>query len=165
MRTRIWNELTKTKNDIEYLRVYSLFQEKISRTINISIVVFSSTGVLSWGFFKDPKFIGIACAVTAGISLIKLISPYIILSEKDARKLDEYYSSMIQFYGLLEKFWYEFENNKVDKDKVTDEFYRISAKINETKKKYADISIAHIGYLTKKARDKSNSYFEKTFNL
>jgi hypothetical protein len=164
MRTRIWTEITHTKHDIEYLRVYSLFQDKISRTLNILILVFSSSGVLSWGFFKDPKYVGISCAITAGISLIKLISPYFILSEKDTRKLDKYYSSLIHYYHLLEKFWYDCEDGNINQNKLTDEFYKISAKVNEINDRYVDLSVVHIGFLIEKAKTNSDNYFEQTFN-
>ena len=78
MRTRIWNEITKSKHDIEYLRVYSRFQGNLARWINIMILLFSTTGILGWSIWKDPNLAGIACSLTGGMTLVKMVSPFYV---------------------------------------------------------------------------------------
>ena len=165
MRTRIWTESTKMKHDVEYLRTYILFQGKVSRILNVLILVFSSSGVLSWSMFESPQFIGIVCSITAGISLIKLISPYIILSEKETKKLDKYYTLLINDFDKIEKFWYDNENGEISEKKITDRFYKITASINEINDRYGDLNILHLKKLTQTAKRNSDEYFKNNFNL
>jgi hypothetical protein len=165
MRTRIWNEITKTKHDIEYLSAYTLFQDKISRRINVLILLFSSSGILGWSVFESPLFTGIVCSITAGISLIKLISPYFILSEKEVKKLDKYYALMIQHFDKIEKFWYDNEDGAIPQNKLTTEFYQLTEKVNEINDRYGDLDIRHINRLSKKAKKNSDEYFNNNFNL
>jgi len=165
MRTRIWSELTKVKHDIEYLRVYLIFQSGINRFINVSILIFSSAGILGWGVFQKPKYAGIACAITAGISLIKLVSPYFILSDKETKKLDKYYATLVQHYDMVEKFWYDSEDGKIEQTSFTNEFYSLTKAANELNDRYSDLPIMHIWFLIRKAKINSDSYFLQTFNV
>lgn len=164
MRTRIWNEITETKHDIEYLRAYSFFQDKVSRIFNVLILVFSSSGVMSWGILDNPKYTGILCSITAGISLIKLISPHFLLSEKETKKLDKYYALLIHHFDKIEKFWYDYEDGQISNNNLTNEFYKLSGSVNEINERYNDLNIIHFRSLIKKAKKHSDEYFNKNFN-
>lgn len=164
MRTRIWNEITKTKHDIEYIQAYIYFQEKINRRINILALIFSSSGVLSWAFFKKPEFAGFVCVITGGISLIKIISPFYVLSEKDKKQLDKYNATLIRYYDKIEKFWYDNEDDKIQKAEISNGFYSIIKEGNKINETYGHLSIRHITSLTLKAKKNTDIYFENNFN-
>ena len=165
MRTRIWNELTKTKHDVEYLRVYSLTQNAISRFMNVFILVFSTGGLLGWGIFKEPKYAAIACIITSAVSSIKLISPYFILSDKEVKKLDKYHQLLVEQYDMIEKFWYDNASNSADCSQFSNAFYKITAKTNEINSRYNDLTIISLFFLTKRAKLNSDNYFKQVFNV
>lgn len=164
MRTRIWNEITKSKHDIEYLRVYSRLQGNLARWINILILVFSTSGILGWSIWKEPNLAGVACGLTAGMTLIKMISPFFILSDKESKKLDKYYVQLINHFGLLEKFWYELENGQIKENKITTVFFNYVQKGTDIHDRYSDLNIMHLRSLIKKADTNTRDYFNNTFN-
>ena len=62
-------------------------RRKVLNIFNIVILGFSSAGIMGWAFWKD--FPLIACIIVSLISLLKLISPHIVPSDKQIDKLDE----------------------------------------------------------------------------
>jgi hypothetical protein len=164
MRTRVWYELAEIKFNVEYLAAYSHFQEVLSRWINIAILIFSSSGILGWQFFQNPGFAGIACAITAFISLVKMISPYFILSDKDVKKLDKYFIQLADHYLKFERLWYDLEDEELNTKETKDKFYELAKYANQIEDKYSDINIIHIKFLMKKAQRNSDDFFYKQFN-
>ena len=165
MRTRIWNEITKLKHDIEYLRVYSRLQGHLARWINILILVFSSTGILGWSIWKDSNLAGIACGLTAAMTLVKMISPFFILSDKETKKLDNYYVQLAHLFDSLEKFWYEFEDELINETKITSEFYKFVQKGTEIHDRFSDLNVMHIKSLIRKSDTNTRDYFNNIFNI
>lgn len=164
MRTRIWNELTKAKHDVEYLRVYSRKQVILSKIITVSILTFSSSGVLSWSIWEDPTLTGVACAIVAAISLLKLISPYFIMSEKELKKIDKYSFQLIGFYDKIEQFWYNMEDCRVNESSISSDFYKIVKEGNSIHNSFEDLEIFHIRKWIKTADKNSRDYFNNIFN-
>ena len=165
MRTRIWNEITKLKHDIEYLRVYSRLQGNLARWINIMILIFSSTGILGWSIWENPDLAGIACGLTVAMTLVKMISPFFILSDKETKKLDKYYVQLVNLFDLLEKFWYEFEDNRIKDSQITTEFYKFVQKGTDIHDRFSDLNIMHIKPLIKKSDTNTRNYFKNIFNI
>jgi hypothetical protein len=164
MRTRIWNELTKTKHDVEYLEVYSRKQNILSKLITILILIFSSSGILSWSIWNNIDYTGIACAITAGVSLIKLISPYFIMNEKELKKLDKYYFQLMNFFDRIEQFWYNMEDGEIDEGNINSKFYELVKEENNIHNNYNDLDIFHLKRWNKIADENSREYFRNVFN-
>lgn len=165
MRTRIWNEITKLKHNIEYLLVYSRLQGNLARWINILILVFSSTGILGWSIWKEPNLAAIACGLTAAMTLVKMISPFFILSDKETKKLDKYYVQLVNHFDSLEKFWFELEDEPIKENQITTEFYKFVQKGTDIHDRYSDLNIMHIKSLIKKSDTNTRDYFKNTFNI
>ena len=162
MRDRIWNELTQTYHDTEYLRIYAKFQSGINRLYNVLILTFSSAGILGWQVTKN--FPLVVCIITAGLSLMKLVSPFFLMNSKDQRKLDDYHHALCDYYQKLEKFWFKMEDNKVPDDEITDRFYKLEMKGSALTKKFKDLDIMDIWFLRKRARKEFISYTNRVFN-
>jgi len=165
VRTRIWNEITKSKHDVEYIMVYSRFQSNLSKWMNILILVFSSSGILGWQIWEKPEMAAIACGLTAGVTLIKMISPFFILSDKETKKLDKYYIQLVNHFDRLEKFWYQSEESSDNQTKLTDDFYKLVNEGNTIHDRFNDINIMHLSSLVKKADFNSREYFKNIFNV
>lgn len=162
MRDRIWNELTQTYHDTEYLRIYAKFQSGINRLYNVLILIFSSAGILGWQITKN--FPLVVCIITAGLSLMKLVSPFFLMNSKDQRKLDDYHQALCDYYHRLEKFWFKMEGRKIPDEEVTDRFYKLEIKGSALTKKFKDLDIMDIWFLKKRARKESVSYTNRVFN-
>lgn len=163
MRNRIWTEVTQTRFEVEFLKNYLIFQDSISKYVNICILLCSSGGILSWSVFKKPEYSAMMCIITTFISLIKLISPHFIHSEKETRRIEKYYSSLKEYYNKLETFWYKY--NETNNDKVIiDNFHLLITNKNDIECRYLDISVIHISFIIKKAKKYTDIYFDNAFN-
>jgi len=85
MRNRIWAELTQSKHNIEFATLYSDRQRYILRIFNIGILAFSSAGIMGWKVWEDIPLI--SCILIAGISLLRLLQPHLIMNEKQLKIL------------------------------------------------------------------------------
>ena len=86
MRNRIWTELTQSKHNIEFTSTYSDRQRFILRIFNMGILAFSSAGIMGWKIWENLPLI--ACFIIAGISLLRLLQPHLIMNEKQLKNLD-----------------------------------------------------------------------------
>ncbi len=162
IRKRIWSELTQTKHDIEYVRLYSRFQVTLQKWINITILVCSGSGIVGW-IADHPNYAVLACIITGGISLIKLIAPFFIMSDQDLKKLNDYYSKQCNYFLELEKLWFEFEDGKNKSSSMSNRFYELVKKGNELHHEYSDLDITHFRRMSKFARNHSIDYFKLSF--
>jgi hypothetical protein len=162
MRERIWVELTQTKHDSEFLALYSDRQRTILRWFNISILIFSTGGVMGWPVWD--KFPIIACVIIALVSLLRLLQPHIIMTDKLLNDLDRINVFCADKYNQLERLWFDFDASRIDETEASNRFY----KILETGKDLTSIIDETIRQkpklLVKKAKEYSDIYFKQVFN-
>jgi len=163
MRNRIWTELTQTKHEVEYLRLYSRFQNNVQRWLNISVLIFSGSGILGWSIWEKPQLAGIACAITGAISLIKLISPYFIMSNQEVKKLNDYYAQLGDYYIKVERLWFDNEAGNLDLNSDSQPLYAIVQEGNSLHHEYSELSIIHFKKMIQIADNHSRSYLSNTF--
>src|SRR5690606_22181392 len=129
MRNRIWAELTQSKHNIEFTSTYSDRQRFILRIFNIIILAFSSAGIMGWKIWENlPLF---ACVVIAGISLLRLLQPHLIMNEKQLKNLDDIHRFYVDYYNQIEKLWFDFESNRITEIQVTDVFFELKQQETE----------------------------------
>ena len=87
MRERLWNELTQCKHHHIYCVLLIASQRRLLNVFNLTILAFSSAGIMGWTIWKEVPLI--ACIIVATISLLKLLSSHIVPSEKQIDKLDQ----------------------------------------------------------------------------
>lgn len=97
MRNRIWAELTQSKHNIEFASMYSDRQRAILRIFNMGILIFSSAGIMGWKIWENLPLI--ACIIIAGISLIRLLQPHLIMNEKQLKNLDDIHRFYADYYN------------------------------------------------------------------
>jgi hypothetical protein len=163
MRNRLWNELTQAKHNAEYASIYLDRQKQIANIFNITILVFSTSGILGWKVWD--RFPVIACAIVSGLSLLKLIQPHLIMSEKQLLKLDRIHIFYCDHFIKLEKLWHDLEDEDYSEKEVKEELYQVLESEIPISKELNGILLKKPKRLVRKAKQVSDDYFERVFNV
>lgn len=163
MRNRLWNELTQAKHDIEYVNLYLDRQKSISNWFNISVLVFSTSGILGWKIWDNLPII--ACIIVSIISLLKLLQPHIFMDEKSLSKINQVQLFYCKYFNKLEDLWYQFEKEELPETIVRQNFFQIIEAEVEINKILNELSIKKPKRLVKKAKQYSDDYFYRVFNV
>jgi hypothetical protein len=162
MRNRVWFELTQAKHHIEFTTLYAEVQRRNLRYFNISILVFSTSGVMGWKIWGNWPVI--ACVIITVVSLIRLIQPHIIMSDNQISNLDKISNFYSNYFNKLEELWYDSEHGIKEQESIKMEFY----KIKETELEFNNIINETVRNKPKKILEKainqSDTFFRKTYN-
>lgn len=162
IRDRLWNELTQCKHHHVYSIRLIAYQRRVLNIFNIAILLFSSAGIMGWKIWNN--FPVIACVIIAGISLLKLLSPHIVPSEKQIDRLDQVTDFYCEYYNKLEALWMDHYNERLNDEEAQKTFYLIKdteRKINPTVNQIVKSTNKRI---LKKADKETNDYFKQLFN-
>jgi hypothetical protein len=162
MRERLWYELGQVKHNHFYCVNLLARQRRILNLFNIIILVFSSAGIMGWAFWQQIPLI--ACIIVALISLLKLISPHIIPTEKQIEKLDYIVDFYFDYYNKLEKSWFDYYNERIDDKQVQDLFYELKDTERGVSKSVNEIIKTTNKKILIKANSETTNYLKQTFN-
>jgi hypothetical protein len=161
MRDRIWVELTQTKHDTEFLALYSERQRVVLRWFNIGILIFSSGGAMGWTIWDKVPVV--ACIIIAVVSLLRLLQPHLIMTDKLLNNLDRINSFYFDKYNQIEKLWFDFEADRIDEQEASKRFYNLL----DTCKEFSSILDETVREkpksLIKKAKKYSDDYLNQVF--
>lgn len=162
MRNRIWIELTQAKFYVEFTSLYCDRQRSILRYFNLGVLAFSTGGVMGWAFWGNMPLV--ACCIISTISLLRLVQPQLIMSDKQIQNLDSIYKFYFDYYNKLERLWFDFEHGAIDSETAKAQFFEIkdsegsiNAIVNETVRTKPNS-------LIKRAKCYSDEYFKLSFN-
>lgn len=162
MRNRIWYELTQAKHNIEFTSLYAEIQRKNLRLFNISVLVFSTGGVMGWKIWENLPMV--ACVIIAIISLVRLVQPHIIMSENQISNLDKICNFYSDYYNKLERLWYDSEHGVKDAESIKNDFFllketelTISSTVNESIRNKPK-------RILELAKNHSDTFFQRAFN-
>jgi len=162
MRDRIWKELTQAKFNSEFASIYADKQRSALRYFNICILVFSSAGVMGWSFWNG--FPLLSCAIIAGISLLRLLQPHIIMNDKQITNLDNISGFYFNYYNKLERLWYDLEHNTLDNESCKNSFFEIKHSEDGINQIINETIRSKPKKLVIEAKNNSDIYFKLTFN-
>ncbi|MCD8409283.1 hypothetical protein [Tenacibaculum finnmarkense] len=162
MRNRIWTELTQSKHNIVFTSIYSDRQRFILRIFNIGILTFSSAGIMGWKIWKDLPLI--ACILIAGISLLKLLQPHLIMNEKQLKNLDDIHKFYADYYNKIEKLWYQFDSNRITEEQATNAFFKLKKLETDINPIIADTIRSKPKGIVKRCKKNTDEYFNQVFN-
>lgn len=163
MRNRIWTELTQSKHNIEFASMYSDRQRFILRIFNMGILIFSSAGIMGWKIWENLPLI--ACIIIAGISLMRLLQPHLIMNEKQLKNLDDIHRFYADYYNNIEKLWYDFDSNRIDEEQATKSFFKLKKLETNINHLIAETIRSKPKRLVKKCKKNSDEYFNQVFNI
>jgi hypothetical protein len=162
MRNRIWAELTQSKHNIEFTSSYSDRQRFILRIFNMGILAFSSAGIMGWKIWENLPLI--ACIVIAGISLLRLLQPHLIMNEKQLKNLDDIHRFYADYYNRIEKLWYDFDSNRITEEQATNAFFKLKKLETDINPIIAETIRSKPKGIVKKCKKNTDEYFKQVFN-
>ncbi len=162
MRNRIWAELTQSKHNIEFTSTYSDRQRFILRIFNMGILAFSSAGIMGWKIWENLPLI--ACIVIAGISLLRLLQPHLIMNEKQLKNLDDIHRFYADYYNRIEKLWYDFDSDRITDEQATKAFFKLKKLETDINPIIAQTIRSKPKGIIKKCKKNTDEYFKLVFN-
>ena len=162
MRNRFWNEMAEAKHNEIYATLLAGSYRYWLNIVNIFITTFSAAGVMGWKFWDNAPVV--ACIIIAGISLLKLVFPFFIPSEKQIEKLDNVSDFYLNFYLQLEPIWFDFENDRITEEQLQKKFYEIKQSEREINKEINKIHWKSKKGITKKTKIEADIFFKNNFN-
>jgi hypothetical protein len=162
MRDRIWKELTQAKFNCEFASLYADKQRTSLRYFNICILVFSSGGVMGWSFWNGLPLL--SCGIIAGISLLRLIQPHIIMSDKQISNLDNISRFYFNYYNKLERLWYDLEHKTLDNESCKNLFFEVKQSEDEINQIINETIRSKPKKIVAESKINSDTYFKLTFN-
>jgi hypothetical protein len=126
------------------------------------ILAFSSAGVMGWAIWKDIPIV--ACIIIATISLLRLLSPHIVPSDKQIDKMDKVVDFYFDYYNQLEQLWLDHYNNRLTDEEMQSKFYLLKVTEREINKSVNEIVKQTNKKLTAKTDLETRSYLKNNFN-
>ena len=162
MRERLWYELAQTKHNHLYCVKLIGYRRRLLNYFNIAILVFSTSGVMGWSIWKDIPIV--ACCIVAVISILKLVSPQIIPSDKQIDKLDAVTDFYFDYFNKLEILWLDHYNKRLTDEDAQQKFYKLKNTERETNKITNEIVKSTNKKIYKKVDVEARAYLQLNFN-
>jgi predicted metallo-beta-lactamase superfamily hydrolase len=162
MRERLWYELGQVKHNHFYCVFLLSQQRRIMNYFNMTILAFSSAGIMGWSFWKEIPLV--ACVIVATISLLKLLSPHIVPSDKQIDKLDNVADFYFDYFNKLEQIWLDHYNYRTTDEKTQFLFYTLKDTEREISKTVNEIVKSTNKKIHKRADTETRNYLQRTFN-
>lgn len=162
MRDRIWTELTQAKHNEEFASVYADQQRINLKWFNMGVLVFSTGGVMGWTIWSS--FPLIACIIIATVSLLRLLQPHIIMTEKQISNIDIICKFYFCYYNKLERLWFDNEHKSIDTEAVKAKFFEIKDTESDVASLVNETIRTKPKRLVNKAGQNSITYLKRTFN-
>jgi hypothetical protein len=162
MRDRLWNEMTECKHHHIYCILLIAYRRRLLNVFNIVILSFSSAGVMGWAFWKELPLI--SCIIVAAISLLKLLSPHLVPSEKQLDKLDQVIDFYCDYYNKMEQLWMNHYNGHLTDKQMQDAFYDLKDTERSINKTVNEIVKRTNKSILAKTEKEALTYFKRTFN-
>ncbi|MHC1689616.1 MAG: hypothetical protein AB9833_02180 [Bacteroidales bacterium] len=161
MRERLWYELGQVKHNHLYCVCLLARQRRLLNYFNMIILAFSSAGIMGWAFWKEIPLA--ACIIVATISLIKLLSPHIVPSDKQLDKLDYVTDFYFDYFNKLEQIWLDHYNNRITDEETQTLFYTLKGTEREISKTVNEIIKSTNKRIYKIADTETRNYLQRTF--
>jgi len=161
LRDRLWRELTQSKYNDCYACIVLRKQRTMAKWLNVIVLAFSTAGIMGWPFWKQLPLV--SCIIVAAISLVKLLSPHFIASEKEIIKLQKVIDFYSDYHHNMQRLWYDQSTTsdevlKKKMLKIIDTQLRINATVDE-------VINGTNAKVQEEADQKTRIYLKNTFNV
>lgn len=162
MKERLWYELCKVKHNHFYCVFLLTRQRRVINTFNMTILGFSSAGVMGWSLWEKMPLV--ACFLVSLISLLKLLSPHLIPSDKQIDKLDNITDFYFDYFNKLEQIWLDHYNSRTTDEQAQTLFYELKNSERDISKTVNEIVKSTNKDITKQADSETRNYLKRNFN-
>jgi hypothetical protein len=128
----------------------------------MTILGFSSAGVMGWSLWEKMPLV--ACFLVSLISLLKLLSPHLIPSDKQIDKLDNITDFYFDYFNKLEQIWLDHYNSRTTDEQAQTLFYELKNSERDISKTVNEIVKSTNKDITKQADSETRNYLKRNFN-
>lgn len=157
-KNRMWQELKRTRANIECLLNYTDTRRRWLRWYNVLIIFTSSAGALTSLF--DKWFAIVATVVIAVASILKAALPNIVQTDQELSDLDRLLDFYNKYFNKLEEIWYKRFEAIIDDDEMMKLLFELK---EDECDKYSLLNKGVRG-ITSKEQLKINAQCEKYIN-
>jgi hypothetical protein len=162
MRERIWYELTQSKHNNLYCVYLLSYLRQVLNVFNIIILAFSAGGIMGWAVWKE--FPLASCIIIATISLLRLLQPHLIPSDKQIDKLDQVADFYFDYFNNLEQLWLDYYNSRITEKEAQTKFYKIKNSEKTINKTVIEIIKRTNKKVLSKTDLETRAYLKNNFN-
>lgn len=159
MYEKIWYEFVHYRSGDFYLVLYIKRLKTIRKTVNISTLLLSTTGILSWKIWLYLP--AVSSSIIAIMQLFRLIENQIIPSDKDIEQVIKLREMYYDHWNNLEKLFIDLKSEKINETKAKDSFFKLREKSKDIKSFNNKITIKEIKSLQNKSDIKTNDYLNQ----
>lgn len=162
MRNRIWYELTQSKHNNVYCVYLLCYLRRVLNIFNIIILAFSTGGIMGWAIWKELPLT--SCIIIAIISLLRILQPHLIPSEKQIDKLDQVADFYFDYYNKIEQLWMDSYYSRISDTEAQSRFYKIKNSEKSINKTVVEIIKRTNKKVVKKTDLETRLYLKNNFN-
>lgn len=160
----IWNQMQNSKFKEFYINLLLETFQKRERTINIFLVIVTSTSISAWAIWKFDYLQWLWAIIIAVSQIISLIKPYLNYS-KYAKELNEK-SFLLQTLNVeYEKLWLSYKFEKITNEQAFEKAFDLKNTLTKGLNFSEDIIISENKEIFSKAKEKLAHYLKNNFNL
>lgn len=165
MRTIIWREMYYAKKNEEYIVLYLSFLRSTKKYIDFLILIFTSTGVLSWiSKNEESKLImGFSLFLVGVLQVIEIIQTKFIASDEYIDNIRGLKSKWTTYFDDLENIWIDTKVNKINNSESADSFQKLKPFRQSIEDIDSDIKIWKIFFLNKKADLQTTNFMKRYY--
>lgn len=160
---RVWNELCDAKKYDYYLSEYLRDLRTRRKNINFGIIIISIIAIALENWVNNASFFTLLGLTV--FQIIKDIFPLISVDEKLIDKLPEYRMLYVQKFELLNRLYFDIEQDKISDEEATQEYFKIREMNIRIEEMDNSLHLPEKNKLFKTAVNKSLTYMKNYFEL
>ena len=163
MRTLIWNEMYYAKKNDEFISIYISFLKSTKKFFEITILLLTTSGFLTWISTKNTNsiFIGISVGLATFLKLLELVQDKMIANDEYIDDVIELRKNWIIYFDKLEKIWLDLNQKRIDDNKASDTFSELKPLKLSIEQADSDIKLWSFFFLNRKADRLTNSFMTR----
>jgi hypothetical protein len=159
----LWNQMQNSKFKEFYIDLLLEKYQKRERTINIFLLLVTSSSISAWAIWQRPYLAWLWAAIIALSQIISLIKPYLNYA-KYAKELNEKHFLIQTLNVEYEKLWVSFKFEKISTESAFEKAFELKNTLTKGMNFSDDIIISENKEIQAKAKEKVAIYLKTNFN-
>lgn len=146
-----------------YLAMYLHRERNFKKLLSVSIIVFSTTGIMGWTIWSYIPVI--ACGLTFIIQIVRSLEGKITLSDSDASMMADLRNKYVAYFNKLERLWSDRKADRITEDEASQQFYLLREISEEIEAVDNKLHIKEVSRLCDSADERAIEYFKQYHSL
>jgi hypothetical protein len=150
------------KND-EFISIYISFLKSTKKFFEITILLLTSSGFLTWISTKNTNsiLIGVSIGLASFLQILELVQDKLIANDEYIDDVIELRKQWILYFDKLEKVWLDLNHKRIDEIKASDIFSKLKPLKQSIENKDSDIKLWEFFFLKRKADELTNNFMTR----